>query len=246
MRKMKRLALAGALCALATSTSGCGFLYLLDELRHPRPRFSSLDATPSTAKAGADEGAGAARAAASHRASAVERAASASRAREAGSAKAFRVRFRGVTVGDPTAYLSDDGVIAQGVARGRFDGVLAGSRLGPRFSVGRWKAQSELTYDPATKTATGVGAVLLHFRDRRAGSACLLVTVTKAREKNGALAESGTVTALSGSGLGARLAGTARFSSRAGDHRGRLRGRSRIVLTNQRSESRFCPGLSDY
>jgi hypothetical protein len=121
-------------------------------------------------------------------------------------------------VGDPTAYLSDDGVVAQGVARGRFNGALAGSRLGRRFSVGRWTAQSELSYDPATKTATGRGTMLLRFRDRSTGSTCLLVTVIRAREKNGALAESGTVTPLSGSGLGARLAGTARFTSRAGDH----------------------------
>lgn len=246
MRTMKRLALAGALFALATATSGCGFLHLLHKLKHPLPGDSSLQATPSTAKSNVREGAGAARSQASDRLAAAERAAAASRARGAGGAKAFRVRFRGVTVGDPTAYLSDDSVLAEGVARGRFNGALAGSRLGRRFSVGRWTAQSELTYDPATKIATGRGAMLLRFRDRRAGSTCLLVTVTRAREKNGALTESGTVTPLSGTGLGARLAGTARFTSRAGDHRGRLRGRSRIVLTNQRSESRYCPGLSDY
>lgn len=234
MRTMKRLALAAALCALAVGTSGCGFLHLLHKLKHPLPGDSSLQAARPTAKSGTHEGAQA------------ERAAAASRARGARSAKTFRVRFRGVTVGDPTAYLSDDGVVAEGIARGRFSGALAGSRLGRRFSVGRWTAQSELDYDPATKIATGRGAMLLRFRDRRAGSACLLVTVTRAREKNGALAESGTVTPLSGTGLGARLAGTARFTSRAGDHRGRLHGRSRIVLTDQRTESRYCPGLSDY
>ena len=62
MRTMKRLALAGALCAMATGTSGCGFLYMLDELRDPRPRFSSLHATPSAAKENAREGAARARA----------------------------------------------------------------------------------------------------------------------------------------------------------------------------------------
>ena len=88
--------------------------------------------------------------------------------------------------------------------------------------------------------------MLLRFRDRRAGSACLLVTVVRAPERNGALTESGTVTALSGTGLGARLAGTARFTSRAADHRGSLHGRSRISPTSQRSETRYCPGLSGY
>jgi hypothetical protein len=238
MRNMKRLALAGALCALAAATSGCGFLHLLSELR-PGSRASSSRATPPAAEHGI-------RAQASDPPSGAWRAAATSQARGARTAKPFHVQFRGVTVGDPDAHPSGDDVLVEGRVRGSFSGALAGSRLGRRFSVGRWTAQSELTYDPATKTATGRGTVLLRFRDRRAGSACLYVTVTRARQKNGALRETGTVTPISGSGLGARLAGTAQFTSRAGDHRGRLRGRSRITVTNQRSESRYCPGLSGY
>jgi hypothetical protein len=244
MRIMRRLVLAGALCVLAVSTSGCGFLALLNALHQCSRGVESACDGPIGVGVRAQPGVGRAEAADSP--SAARHAAMASRARGARSAKPFRVQFRGVTVGEPDAYLSGEDVLGQGRARGRFSGALAGSRLGSRFSAGRWTAQSELTYDPATNTATGRGTVLLRFRDRRAGSACLYVTVTRARRKNGALTETGTVTPISGSGLGARLAGTARFTSRAGDQRGRLRGRSLITVTDQRSESRYCPGLSGY
>ena len=244
MRNMKRLALVGALAALAAGSGGCGFLETLSLMKHcargvEAPCRGPIEEIPAAQ-------AGAAHTEASERPSAARRAAATSQARGAGTAKPFRVQFKGVTVGDPDAYRSGGDVLVQGRVRGRFSGTLAGSRLGRRFSAGRWTAQSELTYDPATKTATGRGTVLLRFRDRRAGSACLYVTVTRARQKNGALSEAGTVTPVSGSGLGARLAGTARFTSRTGDQRGRLRGRSRITVTDQRSESRYCPGLSGY
>jgi hypothetical protein len=88
----------------------------------------------------------------------------------AGTAKPFHVQFRGVTVGDPDAYPSGDDVLVEGRVRGRFSGALAGSRLGRRFSVARRTAQSELTYDPATKTATG-----------RAPCCCASATAGRAR-----------------------------------------------------------------
>jgi hypothetical protein len=217
MRTVKRLALAGALCALAAGTGGCGFLETLSLMKHcargvEAPCRGPIHEIPAARVGAAHEEA-------SERPSATRRSAATSQARGARNAKPFRVQFKGVTVGDPDAYRSGEDVLVQGRMRGRFNGALAGSRLGSRFSAGRWTAQSELTYDPATKTATGRGTVLLRFRDRRAGSACLYVTVTRARRKHGALSETGTVTPISGSGLGARLLDPAVPPSRPSDAR---------------------------
>jgi hypothetical protein len=219
---LKRLTILAALGAAALPTAGCGLEDLL---------ILMTDCAFGQQCTGVVESASAARVAAW------------SKAQGTAQARPFRVAFRGRSVGDGRAVRSGATVFASNRARGRFSGSVAGTLLDRRFQRGRWSASAELEFDPATRTATGRGTVLLRFRDRRAGSVCLYTTVTRARRANGALRETGSITPIGGTGLGARLAGTARFTSRSGEKRGRMRGRSRIGLIDRPSVTSSCGSI---
>ena len=128
--------------------------------------------------------------------------------------------------------------------RGRFNGtLLKDSRLSERFEHGHWAASTNFYLNPETRALEGQAFVKVRFADRRAGSVCLYVNVSKARRKNGGLRETGGVVPLGGTGLGARLTGKSTFVSREGKKRSRTRGKTGFRLQQKRQTPTSCAGL---
>ncbi|HEY1277509.1 MAG TPA: hypothetical protein VGF25_21560 [Thermoleophilaceae bacterium] len=225
-RRTTRLALLVSIGAVAVGASGCDWLAVIDAAQRcahgdEAACTDGVRVEPSAARSTHASGAAAA------------------------AGKGFRLRLGGKIVGKPTIYAESGGASAgQTLARGRFNGsLLKDTRLSSRFERGRWAASTDFYYDADTRAMSGHAFVRVRFAQRRAGSVCLYVNVTRARMKNGGLRETGLVIPMGGSRLGSRLTGRTQFVAREGARRTRTRGKTGLRLGRTSRKPTTCGTL---
>jgi hypothetical protein len=228
LKMIKRLALLAAVAAAALTTGGCAFGEWLTHMH-----ACSRGVTEACSYDGPYYG---------EYAKASRAAAQAGQ----GPKRRFRARFTNrKTTMSPAIIRQGGGSIASNVlVKGRFRGsLLGGSKAGRQFRRGRWISRGDLRYDSTARIYGGAAYVLLRFEKRGAGSLCLSVRFTVKRLKKGRFRERGRFVALGGTGAGAELVGTGRFTQTTGRRGGRMRGRSRLTTGAARPEPALCTAL---
>jgi hypothetical protein len=158
----------------------------------------------------------------------------------------FRARFTGKPLGPIVALKRPGGaVISNLVPRGRFRVSFRGnSRLGRRFSSGRWTLRGDLNYKIRSRKLTGDAYMLLRFKRRGTGSLCLSVRGHARGIKNRKVQVRGSFVALGGTGEGAKLVGSGSFSQLSGRSSAGLRGRGRLRIGTTRPLPALCAALA--